>query len=98
MLNDVRYAIRWLRRSPGFAVVAILSLGLGVGANTAMFSLVDALLLRPLPVSDPDTLVDVFTSGGDGDVHATNSYADFQDLRARNTVFSDMIGYAPMFA
>ena len=76
----------------------MLSLGLGVGANTAMFSLVDSLLLRPLPVSDPDSLVDVFTSGGDGDVHATNSFPDFQDLRTRNTVFSDMIGYAPMFA
>ena len=76
----------------------MLSLGLGVGANTAMFSLVDALILRPLPVSDPGTLVDVFTSGGDGDVHATSSYQDFQDLRARNTVFSDAIGYAPMFA
>src|SRR5262245_42309458 len=98
MMSDLRYALRWLRRSPGFTAVAVLSLGLGVGANTAMFSLVDALLFRPLPVSDPATLVDVFTTGGDGDVHATNSYADFQDLKAGNSVFSDMIGYAPMFA
>ena len=98
ILNDVRYAFRWLRRSPGFTAVAVLSLGLGVGANTAMFSLVDSLLLRPLPVSDPATLVDVFTSGGDSDIHATNSFPDFLDLRARNTVFADMIGYSPMFA
>ena len=98
LLTNIRYAFRWLWRSPGFTAVAVLSLGLGVGANTAMFSLVDSLLLRPLPVSDPDTLVDVFTAGGDGDVHATSSFPDFQDLKAGNTVFSDMIGYSPMFA
>ena len=98
LLKDIRYALRWMRRSPGFSAVAILSLGLGVGVNTAMFSLVDSLLFRPLPVSSPDTLVDVFTTGGDGDEYATNSYADFLDLTAQNTVFSDMIGYSPMFA
>ena len=98
MIHDIRYALRWLGRSPAFAAVAILSLGLGVGANTAMFSLVDALLLRPLPVSQPATLVDVFTSGGDGDVHATSSYPDYQDLKTQNTVFNDVIGYSPMFA
>jgi len=63
-----------------------------------MFSLVDALLLRPLPVSDPATLVDLFTTGGDSDIHATTSYPDFQDLKARNTVFADMTGYSPMMA
>jgi len=98
LLKDIRYALRWMRRSPGFSAVAILSLGLGVGVNTAMFSLVDSLLFRPLPVTSPDTLVDVFTTGGDGDEFATSSYADFLDLKAQNTVFSDMIGYSPMFA
>jgi predicted permease len=98
MLSDVRYAVRWLRRSPGFAAVAVLSLGLGIGVNTAMFSLVDAILLRPLPVEDPGTLVDVFTSSVDGDRYATSSYPDFLDLKAQNTVFSDMLGYTPMFA
>jgi predicted permease len=98
MLNDLRYAVRWLLRSPGFAAIAILSLGLGIGANTAMFSLVDAVLLRPLPVERPDSLVDVFTSSPDGDFYATNSYPDFLDLKAQNTVFSDMLGYSPMFA
>lgn len=98
LLKDVRYALRWMRRSPGFSAVAILSLGLGVGVNTAMFSLVDSLLFRPLPVTSPDTLVDVFTSGGDLDEYATSSYQDFLDLKAQNTVFTDMIGYSPMMA
>jgi macrolide transport system ATP-binding/permease protein len=98
LLKDVRYALRWMFRSPGFSAVAILSLGLGVGVNTAMFSLVDSLLFRPLPVSAPDTLVDVFTGGGDGDEYATSSYPDFLDLKAQNSVFSDMIGYSPMMA
>jgi macrolide transport system ATP-binding/permease protein len=97
-LKDVRYALRWMRRSPGFSTVAVLSLGLGVGVNTAMFSLVDSLLFRPLPVASPDTLVDVFTTGGDGDEYATSSYPDFLDLKAQNTVFSDMLGYSPMMA
>ena len=98
LLKDVRYALRWMRRSPGFSAVAILSLGLGVGVNTAMFSLVDSLLFRPLPVTSPDTLVDVFTTGGDGDEYATTSYQDFLDLKSQNTVFSDMLGYSPMMA
>jgi predicted permease len=98
LLKDVRYALRWMRRSPGFSAVAILSLGLGVGVNTAMFSLVDSLLFRPLPVTAPESLVDVFTSSGDGDEYATSSYPDFVDLKAQNTVFSDMLGYSPMMA
>lgn len=98
LLKDIRYALRWMRRSPGFSAVAILSLGLGVGVNTAMFSLVDSLLFRPLPVAAPDRLVDVFTTGGDGDEYATSSYQDYLDLKTHNTVFSDMIGYSPMMA
>ena len=98
LLKDIRYALRWMARSPGFSAVAILSLGLGVGVNTAMFSLVDSLLFRPLPVTSPETLVDVFTTGGDGDQFATSSYPDYLDLKAQNTVFTDMIGYSPMMA
>src|SRR5690349_19718514 len=57
--GDVRYALRSLRANPGFALVAIVSLGLGIGANTAIFSLIDAVLLRPLPVREPEELVAV---------------------------------------
>ena len=98
LIKDIRYALRWMARSPGFSAVAILSLGLGVGVNTAMFSLVDSLLFRPLPVTSPGSLVDIFTAGGDGDEYATSSYQDFLDLKAQNTVFTDMIGYSPMIA
>ena len=98
MLQDIRYALRWLSRSPGFALVAILSIGLGVGVNTAMFSLVDALLFRPLPVRDPGRLVDIFTSSRDGDEYATSSYPDYLDLQAQNAVFDEMTAYSPMFA
>ena len=98
MMKDLRYAARALRRSPGFFAVAVLSLGLGVGVNTAMFSLVDALLFRPLPVTAPEALVDLFTTGGDGDEYATSSYADYLDIEAQNTVFSAMTAYSPMMA
>ena len=97
-MQDLRYACRWLLRSPGFAGVAILSIGLGVGVNTAMFSLVDTLLFKPLPVRDPGALVDVFTSSTDGDEYATSSYPDFLDVQAQNTVFEEMTAYSPMFA
>src|SRR5512138_3457666 len=98
MLADVRYALKWLLRSPGFAAVAILSLGIGIGFNSALFSIVDALLFRPLPVERPERLVDVYTKGADGDTYATNSYPDFLDFQAKTTVFAGMVGYTPSIA
>jgi predicted permease len=95
MLSDVRYALKWLLRSPGFAAAAVLSLAVGIGFNTALFSIVDALLFRPLPIADPARIVDVYTRGGDGDTFATSSYPDYLDFKAGNTVFSDMLGYSP---
>ena len=61
LIQDLRYAIRMLSRKPTFTLAAVISLGLGIGANTTIFSLVNALLLRPVPVEDPDRLVMVFT-------------------------------------
>lgn len=98
VIADVRFALRWLRRSPAFTLVAVGSLAIGIGFNTSLFTIVDALLFRPLPVERPDRLVDVFTTGGDGDQYATTSYPDFLDFKARNAVFSDMLAYTPAIA
>ncbi len=97
-VQDTRYALRWLLRSPGFAIVAILSLGVGIGCNTAIFAVVDALLLRPLPVREPSRLVDLYTSGADGDTYSTNSLPDILDYREQKDVFAGVAGYSPMFA
>ena len=91
---DVRYASRWLRRNPGFALIAVASLAIGIGVNTAMFSLVDGALFRPLPVAHPEQLADVFTSGSDGSAYATSSYPDFLDFKTDNQVFSDMLAFS----
>src|SRR5438477_5549490 len=99
MLADVRFALRWLRRSPGFAVIAITSLAVGIGFNTALFTIVDALLFKPLPVAAPERLVDVFTSDSTGTVdYSTSSYPDYLDLQAQNDVFDGLVGYSPMMA
>jgi predicted permease len=98
LVQDTRYAVGWLLRSPGFATVAILSLGVGIGCNTAIFAVVDALLLRPLPVREPARLVDLYTSGADGDTYSTNSLPDILDYREQKDVFADVAGYSPMFA
>jgi macrolide transport system ATP-binding/permease protein len=88
--NDLKYGVRMLVKSPGFSLVAILSLALGIGANTAIFSLVNALLLRPLPVADPASLVVVSTTDQRNPGNLPLSHLNFKDLRAQNAVFSDM--------
>jgi len=98
MLSDVRYALKWLLRSPGFAAVAVLSLAIGIGFNTALFSVIDALLLRPLPIADPAAIVDVYTKSSDGDTYATSSYPDYLDFKSRNSVFTDLVAYSPSIA
>jgi len=90
--DDFKYAARRLIKSPGFTLVAVLSLALGIGANTAMFSIVNAVLLRHLPYSHPDRLVEVYTSEDNGYAASASSYPDFQDLREHNDVFSGVVG------
>ena len=101
LFADVRFALRWLRRSPGFALVAVASLAVGIGFNTTLFAVVDALLFKPLPVRDVDRLVDVFTNGSADNgtfASSTSSYPDYLDLKAQNEVFEDVCGYTSMFA
>ena len=93
MLQDIRYAIRVLVKSPAFAAVAVLSLALGVGANTAIFSLLNALLLRPIPVQDPAGLVSVFTTDQRNPGNLPLSHLNYKDLRDQNQVFSGMSAF-----
>jgi predicted permease len=91
LVQDVRYAVRGLRRSPGFALVAVLTLALGVGASTAMFSIVDAVLLRSLPHPDADRLVKlVFNNPGVGLHDVPFSSPEFEDLKSRAGVFDQV--------
>lgn len=98
LITDLRYAFRRLTRSPGFTAVAVLSLALGIGANSAIFSIVNALLLRGAPVEDVGSLVEVYTEDSNGYPYATSSYPDYADLRDGNEVFSDVIGYNTFIA
>jgi predicted permease len=96
ILRDVRYATRGLLRSPGFTAVAVLSLGLGLGVNTALFTVVNAVLLRPLPVERPDRLVAIFTTGDNGGAYSSSSYPDFLDLAARNATLDGIAAHSLM--
>ena len=89
--QDVRYAVRAYRRTPGFAVVVVVTLALAIGANTAIFSLLNALVLRDLPVRDPDTLVQISTvTPGQGESYLT--FSMFRELSAQQKVFTSVIG------
>ena len=92
MLNDLRYAIRALLRNPGFTTVAVLTLALGIGANSAIFSVVNAVLLRPLPFREPERIVRVFTTTAD-EKSSNHSAGDFLDLRRENQSFSALAGH-----
>ncbi len=92
--QDVRFGLRQLGRSTGFTVVAVLTLALGIGANTAMFSIVDAVLLEPLPYSHPEQIVRVWEKTPDGE-HGRISTLDFLDWKNQNTVFEAMAAECP---
>jgi predicted permease len=93
--KDLRYAFRMLWKSPGFTLVAVLALGLGIGANTAIFSVFNGMLWRPLPVQNPKQLVVVAAKTRDFQFPLNLSYADFEDYRQLKNVFSDLVVYSP---
>src|SRR5436190_902809 len=102
VLQDIRYSLRALLRSPMLAAVAILSLGLGIGANTTIFTLINTLFLNPLPVARPSELVALFTLDTKNTTRFGNllplSYPNLDDFRAQNDVLTDLTGYSPPLA
>src|SRR5690242_18033520 len=91
LLSDLRYGLRLLWKSPVFTAIAVLALGLGIGANTAIFSLVDRVLIRPLPFADPDRLVLVWEDASHISFpRNTPAPANYVDWKNQNQVFSDM--------
>jgi len=92
ILADVRYSLRALRRQPAFAAVAVLSLALAIGANSAIFSFADALLLRPLPVKNPAAVFDVSSTTPDNPFEGV-SFPDYRDLRDKSRSFSGLAAY-----
>jgi len=96
LFQDLKFGLRMLAKNPGFTAVAVLTLALGIGANTAIFSVVTAVLLRPLPYRDADGLVIVWEQNLPRGWHANIvSAANFDDWRRQNTVFSDMAAVDP---
>ncbi len=91
--QDLRHGLRALRKSPGFTAVAVLTLGLGIGANTAIFSVVENVLLRPLPYRDPSALVQVWNTYLPQFPQVPNSPGDFQDFRRQASSFSEMAAF-----
>src|SRR6185437_700000 len=101
---DLSYGLRQLKLNPGFTAVAVLSLALGIGANTAIFQLLDAIRLRGLPVKDPSQLVTIARGGNDGDFFTAGSYASreqaftyaqMEALRKHQQAFAEMLTFWP---
>ncbi|MBO0862577.1 MAG: ABC transporter permease, partial [Chloracidobacterium sp.] len=91
-VQDLRYGMRTLRRNPGFTFIAALTLSLGIGANTAIFSVVNGVLLKPLPYHEPERLIRVFESDSTYQKFPI-SPLDFRDFRDQNTTFESLAGY-----
>ena len=96
--QDARYGSRALRRSPGFAVVAVLTIALGIGASTAVFTVINTFFLNSLPIPDPSTLTAVYAMPQGSDPRANTpqpiSFLDLKDYQEKNKVFRELAGYS----
>jgi putative ABC transport system permease protein len=95
LLRDIRYGVRSLLKRPGFTLVAIVTLSLGIGANTTIFSIINALILSPPRITDPERVVAVWNTPRDRRSEGYVSYLDLQDWRTRNQSFEDIAAYKP---
>ena len=95
IIQDSRFAIRRLAKSPGFTLLAVLTLALGIGLNSSVFSLVNAIILRPLPVDEPDSLATLYSAGPEGSsfTHGPMAFPDFLDIKEQSQSFEDMAAF-----
>src|ERR1035437_289942 len=93
LLYDLRYALRQLRKAPGMALLAILTLALGVGANTAIFTVIESVLLRPLPYAHSDRLLYI-GPGGDNPGFGATSWLNYRDIHSQSRLLRDAAGYS----
>jgi predicted permease len=91
--QDMRYGARTLLKKPGFTLIAVLTLALGIGVNTALFTVFDAFVLKPLPLKDPDSIVKIYGRMPDGNRYRLFSYLDYLDYRDRNHVFDGLVAF-----
>jgi predicted permease len=95
LAQDLRYGARMLLKKPGFTLIAVITLALGIGANTAIFSVVNAYLFKPLPVREPDRLVVLASKDQRSETPHMTSYLNYTDIRDQRDVFTDVIAYVP---
>ena len=99
LIQDLQYAFRRMAKSPGFTAIAVFSLALGIGANTAIFSIVNSILLSGVPMRAPEELVEIYTSEEDhGYPYSVFAYPDFVDVRERTDLFSAVAAHEGFFS